>query len=72
MGANIKFSRMLATVTSEAPGKANPKRQVEVFTQGGKTFLRIGPVDIEHAGEGRATVEISALDAAQLVDAIRP
>jgi hypothetical protein len=63
---------MLRTVSSEAPEMKSPKRQVEVFAVDGKTFLRIGPVGEEDSGEGRATVEISATVARELIMALEP
>ena len=42
MGANFSFDKMLPTVSPEAPGASNPLRQLELFTNGGKIFLRLG------------------------------
>jgi hypothetical protein len=72
VGAMFFFNKMLRTVSQEAPGVTNPRRQLEVFTLDGKTFLRIGPVGEEDAGEGRATVEISDVVAHELIMALQP
>lgn len=72
MGANFLFNKMLPTVQAEAPEVIRPKRQLEVFTLGGKTYLRIGPVGSEDSGDGRATVEISDADATDLITALQP
>ncbi|WP_143137612.1 hypothetical protein [Burkholderia ubonensis] len=71
MGANFKFNKMLPTIPSEAPGLTNPKRQLEVFELDGKTFIRIGPVGAEDAGEGRSTVEISSSDIELLITLLK-
>jgi hypothetical protein len=70
MGANIKFGEMLPTVIDGGPTPSGAKRQLELFTHGGKTFLRMGPLNEEHAGLNRYTVELTEKMLAALGDAI--
>ncbi|MBA4316576.1 MAG: hypothetical protein C0422_14790 [Alcaligenaceae bacterium] len=62
---------MLPTVGPEAPGIANPQRQLELFTHGGKICLRIGAVNCENSGTNRYTVELSPDVAAELASALK-
>lgn len=59
MGANILFDEMLPAPAQEAPGLADPQRQLEVFQHGGKMWLRIGPLNEQNSGANRYTVELS-------------
>jgi len=70
MGANFSFDEMLPTVGPEAPGVPNPKRQLQLFTHGGKIFLRVGAVNREDAGTDRYTVELSPENAADLASSL--
>jgi hypothetical protein len=65
MGATFYFDKMLPTVSPEVPGP-NPTRQLELFTLGGKKFIRIGPPNEEHSGVGRYTVELRQEDGLEL------
>lgn len=71
MGANFSFDEMLPTVVQEAPGVLNPKRQLELFTHGGKIFLRTGPVNGENSGTNRYTVELNPQSAAELAASLK-
>lgn len=57
MGANLFFDRMLPAEGPET--KPGDQRQLEVFTLGGKVFVRIGPLNEENAGLNRYTVEVT-------------
>lgn len=70
MGANFHFEEKLPTVAAEAPGVPNPWRQFQLFTHGGKIFLRSGPVNREDAGTDRHTVELSPELAIELASAL--
>ncbi len=70
MGAVFQFDRMLPTVQAESANIQNAKRQVEVFTHGGKLFLRVGHVGSENSGENRHTVQLSTNDANDLISGI--
>lgn len=56
MGANFYFDKMLPTAGPET--KPGDQRQLEVFTLGGKVFVRIGPLNQENDGLNRYTVEV--------------
>lgn len=71
MGANFSFDKMLPTVSPEAPGASNPLRQLELFTNGGKIFLRLGAVNQENSGTDRYTVEISLEAATELASSLQ-
>jgi hypothetical protein len=70
MGANFHFDKMLPTVSTEAAGP-DPKRQLELFTYGGKLFLRVGPPNKEHSGTERYTVELSQENALELASELQ-
>jgi hypothetical protein len=71
MGANFHFGEMLPTVATEAQGLANPRRQLELFTHGGKIWLRMGPLNRENSGTERYTVELSPETAGELASALK-
>jgi hypothetical protein len=72
MGANFKFDEMLPTVLDGGSAATPPgaKRQLELFTYGGSTFLRMGPLNQQHAGTDRYTVELSDKMLNELASAI--
>lgn len=69
MGANFFFNKMLPAVQQEGQFTKEPKRQLEVFTHGGKTFIRVGPVNQEDSGINRYTVEIPQEDVQDIASA---
>ena len=71
MGANFHFDQMLPTISQEAAGP-DPKRQLELFTYGGKLFLRVGAANQENSGLGRYTVELSQEIARELASGLEP
>jgi hypothetical protein len=77
MGAGFKFDEMLPAVLDGGPGRTPPgaRRQLQLFTDGGKAFLRLGPLDKEDAGTDRYTVELSdkaLADLAFAIELLRP
>lgn len=70
MGANFLFDKMLPT--SAEQGKAGDKRQLEVFRNGGKLRIRMGPLNQENAESDRYTVEVPSRDLELLLAALQP
>lgn len=68
MGATFYFDHMLPCPPNEAPQLKNPKRQLELFTHGGKLWLRIGDVNKRDFGENLRTVELTSRMAAELAE----
>jgi len=71
MGSINYFDKMLPTVEYEAINIKNPERQLEVFTTGGKLFLRIGKVNSENTGDNCYTIQLSKNDAEGLISGIQ-
>lgn len=69
MGANFFFDKMLPTIQQEDHLAADPKRQLELFTNGGQTFIRVGPINQENSGVCRYTVELMPDDIRALASA---
>jgi hypothetical protein len=58
MGASYVFDEMLPTHPSQAGGVPDALRRTELFSHGGKFWLRIGPVGQEQPSSGHYTVEL--------------
>ena len=56
MGATPFFKKMLPVPPSD--GKPGDKRELELFTHGGKVWFRMGPLNEENAGSDLYTVEV--------------
>jgi len=69
MGANFFFDKMLTTIQQEDHLAVDPKRQLELFTHGGQTFIRVGPINQENSGVSRYTVELMPDDIQALASA---
>ena len=69
MGAKPLFEKMLPVPVSE--GKDADRRQLELFQHGGRTWLRMGPLNGQYAGFDRYTVEIPPEVAADLARALQ-
>ncbi len=70
MGANPLFKKMLPAIDVDASFIVNSKRQVEIFTHGGKLCLRIGAINQADSGVDQHTVELSTQHAKELIAAI--
>ena len=68
MGAIFYFAELLPCPPNEAPKTKNPKRQLELFTHGGKLWLRMGDVNKRDFGENLRTVELTWRKAAELAE----
>ncbi|QRF90273.1 hypothetical protein CLH39_08555 [Alcaligenes faecalis] len=69
MGANFFFDRMLPAEGPET--KPGDKRQLEVFTLGGKVFIRVGSINQENDGLNRYTVEVPPEALSRLRDSLQ-
>lgn len=67
MGANFTFNEMLPTHAVEANGRHDARRQLEVFTHGGKNWLRLGAVNHQDSGVERYTVELPPVQLNDLI-----
>ena len=70
MGSINYFDKSLPTVAYEAAKIKNPERQVEIFTTGGKLFLRISAVNPKIPGDKCYTVQLSKTDAEGIISGI--
>ena len=70
MAGTLHFDGIVPTLEQEAPDVPNPMRAVEVFTERGALFLRVGPVEGLDAAHGSYTLKLSEAEAMGIVEAI--
>ena len=69
MGAISYYDAMQTVPKHDEVTDKRPERQLEVFTHGGKLYLRVGPIGEENAGSDQYTVSFSAAQAEKFAEA---
>ncbi len=71
MPSTAIYDGVLPTLEQEAPDVPNPRRAVEVFTDAGFVYLRLGPVEGMDDVHGSYTIRLEPAAAATLIDALK-
>ena len=70
MSGSVRLDVKFPTVEQEAPLVPHPARAVEVFSQGDRIYLRVGPVEGVNPAHGSYTLMLTRAEAGQIAEAL--
>jgi hypothetical protein len=71
MSGSLRLDAKFPTIEQEAPLVPRPMRAVEIFSQNGLVYLRIGPVEGVDPAHGSYTLMLNAQQSAEIADALQ-